>query len=112
MFKHSEKVCLHQMRCAILPIPSLLAMLGMIHVLLTRLFASGAWLTKQVSFQALLKVTKSVKSHISFGVKSRENSLTRLFTQKVCFSMGSSPFPWETLQKAWLTKLPHLNQMS
>ena len=30
------------------------------------------WLTEQVSLRVLLKVTKSVKSHISFGVRVQE----------------------------------------
>ena len=47
------------------------------------------WLTEQVSLRALLKVTKSVKSHISFGVRVQEISrelLNQAFpSKKVCF---------------------------
>ena len=39
-------------------------------------------LTKQLSFQALLKVMKLVKKHISFDLrKSHETSLTRLYVR-------------------------------
>ena len=53
-------------------------MLETIAVLLNRLFFHQksvlVWLTKQISLRVLLKVMKSVKSHISFGVRNNEIS--------------------------------------
>ena len=68
---HAKSRFLHQMRCAFFTDFVTFSNAQNDTCFVNQTFSlQKVWLTKQVSFRALLKVTKWVKSHILFGVRN------------------------------------------